>query len=254
MLPRLRTRPSRRLALAVAAVIAATVGCSAPGAEPLDVLAASSLGPVLDELAGSAPVPYRVSLAGSQVLEAQVRAGAPADLVLLADPDRARSLADDGLAPAPTPLAANSLVLVVRAGAPVDGAADLAAPALRVILADGGVPLGDATRALLADLETAGELGPGGVAAILDGADSLEDSAASVTAKLVAGEADAAIVYATDARRLPGLRTIELSSSPAVTYTLQRTGDDPRAADLAAWFASDEARAVLRGAGFLVDD
>lgn len=249
-------RPSDRPRLAVlAAVVLAVVGCGPSGDdEPIEVFAASSLGPVLDEMAAAAPVTYRVSLAGSQVVEAQVRAGAPADLVLLADPDRAQALADDGLAPQPATLARNRLVLAVRIGADVRDPIDLTDPELRVILADGGVPLGDATRVALTELEASGRLGPGGAAAVLAGADSLEDSAASVMAKLLAGEADAAIVYASDVRAFPEVDAIALPGSPAVTYTLQVTSDDPSAVELAAWLVSDEARDVLRAAGLLVDD
>lgn len=243
-----------RVAAAALLVLALLLGgCAGGETGRVRVYAASSLGPVLEELAASSPIPFDVSLAGSQVLESQVRAGAPPGLLLLADPERAAALAADGLAGEPTAVAGNRLAVLVRPGADVTDLAALADPSLTVVLADGGVPLGDYTRAALVRLEEDGTLASGVAEAIVAGADSLEDSAASVVAKVTAGEADAAIVYATDAARADGLDALSVPGSDVAAYTGQVVGDATQAAELLAWLTDDEARRVWEAAGFVVD-
>lgn len=233
------------------AVVLAGTGCAGT---PRDthVLAAASLGPVVEDLVERGPVPATVTAGGSQVLAAQVRAGAPVDILLLADPALADRLADEGLATRPTPIATTGLAVATRPDAGIEHVADLADPALRVVLADEAVPLGAYTRTALERLEAAGLAPAGTAAAVLAGADSLEDDASHVLAKVTSGEADAAVVYATDAARADGLTVLPWPADADVTavYTVQVVDDGPDAADLAAWLAGDEARAVWQAAGF----
>lgn len=180
--------------------------CSGDGSG-LVVLVASSLTDAVEELAS--PVGAAVSEGGSQVLAAQVEAGAPADVVLLADPDIAARLHRSGLAGEPVPLVSGGLAVVVaaRAKGRIDEPSDLADPDLRVVLADESVPLGGYTRDALRALELRGLAPTGTAEAVLAGADSLEESARTVLAKVLADEADAAIVYHSDlvaARRVDG--------------------------------------------------
>lgn len=247
---------SRRLlpAVGVLAVLLAATAC-APSGDDLVVLTASSLVDVTDALAadwgGGAVL---VSDAGSQVLAAQVRAGADADVLLLADPAVAAALHEEGHASAPVAVATNGLAIVVAADAEVTSLADLARPDLRVVLADETVPLGAYTREGLARAEELGLLPVGGAAEVVGNADSLEDAARVVLAKVTAGEADAAIVYATDAATVDGgAHVIAWPAGADVTasYTVQLVdGARPEAAALADHLASSAAATTWERFGF----
>lgn len=230
----------------VLAVCASLVAGCSTGDEPrLTVLAASSLAEVVaaqGEVWGE--VPIDVVDAGSQVLAAQVRAGAPADVVLLADPALAAALTQEGAAAEPVVVAGNSLVLVTPPDGTVDDVTDLRDPSLRVVLADTEVPLGRATR---------GALG-GDATEVLAGADSLEDAARSVLAKVVNGDADAAIVYATDARSAgDAVRLVPwpAGAATATVVTVQELTE--RGAAFAAHLRSPAAAATFVDHGFTVD-
>src|SRR6185503_1504336 len=89
--------------------------------EPLIVLAASSLRPAFAELSqrlqGRHPgAVVRVSYAGSQELRAQLRHGAPAGVVALADTADFEPLLAEGLCERPQPLADNELAVAVPKG------------------------------------------------------------------------------------------------------------------------------------------
>ena len=135
---------------ALAAAAAVSLGaCGGPaggdGAQVV-VLGASSLRAVLDEVArgyeaAHPDVDVVVATAGSPAVAAQVRSGAPADLVLLADEALLDRLLGDGLLVGPSvDVARTSLALVVPAEASttVDGIADLGRPDVRVALGGAG--------------------------------------------------------------------------------------------------------------------
>lgn len=249
---------SRRRTLAgllVAVVVLA--GCRATADEdPVVVLAASSLTDVTAALIDAWGGAAVVSEAGSQVLAAQVRGGADADLLLIVDPAVAEALAREGAASSPVPLATTGLAVIVshRAADRVTRPAHLAREGLTVVLADVGVPLGDHTRDALGRLEQTGTAPAGTGDAVLDNAVSLEDAARSVLAKVTTGEADAAVVYATDA--LAAGDTVTTVDWPAeadvtATYTGQQiAGARPEAAGLLRFLRSDEAAGIWRRFGF----
>lgn len=238
-----------------AAVLAACGGSD----ERVVVLAASSLTDVSADLIDVWGGQAVVSEGGTQVLAAQVRGGAPADLLLSADPAIAAALAADGLTDEPVPVATVGLAVVAAPGRGIDGPADLADEALRVVLADEPVPLGRYTRRGLRRLEEVGTA-PGGTArAVLAGADSLEDDARTVLAKVTSGEADAAIVYATDAAaaRRAGADVQVVPWPPeadvAAAYTAQVVTGTPHpgaARDLLRSLRSAEAAGTWRDHGF----
>lgn len=236
-------------ALLAAAIAACGTGAGAGDDEPIRVLAASSLVPVLEQIAGSSPTPYVVSGAGSQVLAAQVRAGVDADVLVLADGELAAELTAEELASPASPLVMNLLAVVAPPGAPAPAIADLADPSRRVVLADISVPLGAHTRRALRELEVAGHLPDGTSGAVEDGVDSLEDSASSVLAKVLTGEAEVAVVYASDATRM-ALPSVPLEGRP-VTVTIQLVSDRGAAADLVAWLTDPARDGTWAEAGFL---
>lgn len=176
----------RRTLLALALVAGA---CSNGGGSKLTVLAAASLTRALQ-----ADSHARYSFAGSQQLAAQIEAGAPADVVVTADAATMDRLRAKHLVDAPTVVATNSLAIAVRPGNPlkIKTLGDLGGPEVNVVLADPSVPAG---RYAAQVLQRAGvQVRPV----------SLELDVESALQKVALGQADAAIVYATDVRAARG--------------------------------------------------
>lgn len=228
-------------------------GCGAPERTPLTVLAASSLTDVFGELerrfeAEHPEVDVVVAFGGTQALATQIRHGLRADVLASADEAHVTALAAEGLVEAPRPFAHNALVLAVA-----DGAGDVAwrdLPELeRLVVGDADVPLGRYTSALLDD---AGErYGAAWRAAVEARVVSREPHARAVSAKVALGEADAAIVYATD---VPvGHRAIGWPDGPVATYHHAALTEAPEPGLARAWttfVASPDGRAALEAHGF----
>ena len=189
--------------------------------------------------------PIELSVAGSQVLVAQVREGAPLDVILTADKETAARLSRLGvLAADPIVFARNRLAIAVAPGNPhgITGLSDLADPDLIIVLAAAEVPAGRYTAQML---ENAG---------IVVTASSLEPSVRSVLAKVQLGEADAGIVYRTDLRR--GDATgVEIPDTvgPVTEYfaaALTTASDPARAAGFVAFLTTPTAQELLADRGF----
>jgi molybdate transport system substrate-binding protein len=227
------------LALLLAAVAA---GCGGDDRN-LEVFAASSLRDVLPALDFEATYNF----AGSDELAAQIREGADAEVFASAGPRPARELAGLGLLDETHVFATNRLVVVVPADNPaaVETVEDLARPGTKLILADRGVPVGDYARELLtrARLPTA-----------LDNVVSLEQDVKGVLGKVALGEADAGIVYSTDARAAgDDVRAIEVPDDlqPNIEYVVgivDGAGDAARA--FVERLLGDDGRGALEAAGF----
>jgi molybdate transport system substrate-binding protein len=85
---------------------------------------------------------------------------------------------------------------------------------------------------------------------------SREDNVGGVLAKVALGEADAGIVYATDARSSPQVRAIAIPAGSSVVATYAGTVilSSPHSAEAAAflaWLAGSGGRAALEPLGFL---
>jgi len=173
-------------ALAAAALLA---GCGGSGDDDAEttVFAASSLADVAPRVDREATV----VLGGSNDLAAQIRDGADADVFLSASAKPIEELGD--LLEEPIAFASNRLVLVVPRANPsgTKELADLTRAGVKLVLGADGVPVGDYAREALvaAGLEEA-------LAQVV----SLEEDVKGVLGKVALGEADAGIVYATDAR------------------------------------------------------
>jgi molybdate transport system substrate-binding protein len=157
------------------------------------VFAAASLTESFDDLQATlrtvAPrLSITYSFAGSGALATQIRQGAPADVVATADAASMQRLVDAGLVEAPATFARNTLEMLVAPGNPkgVKSLSDLGRGDLKVILEDDTVPAG--TYAAQA-LERAG---------VTVHPVSRELDVKAAVAKVVGGEADATIVYASD--------------------------------------------------------
>lgn len=131
------------------------------------------------------------SFAGSSDLVTQIVAGAPADVFASADEKNMAKATDAGVvAGHPTDFATNTLTIVTAPGNPksITGFADLARSDLQVVVCAPQVPCGSATEKV--EQDTGVTLTPV----------SEESSVTDVLGKVRTGQADAGLVYVTDAR------------------------------------------------------
>lgn len=224
---------------------------SAAGAPKADltVLAASSLTNVF-KTAGAAyekahpGTKITFSFAGSQELAAQVKQGAPADALVTADTKTMDGLKSD--TGTPTVIARNRLVIATVEGNPkkVDELKDLADTKLKVVLAAPEVPVGRYSKKIL-DAQK-----------IVVKPVSQEPNVRAVLSKVELGEADAGLVYKTDAATATGkVDAVEIPDAqnaiaayPAATLKTSKSSE--AAAAFVAWLSTPEAQKILQDAGF----
>jgi len=180
------------------------------------------------------------SFAGSQQLVSQLQQGARADAVATADRqtmDRVPKLARS----TPFVFAGNRLVIAVGRGNPkhVDTLADLARPDLKVVLAAPAVPAGKYARDALAKAHV--KVSPV----------SLEDSVEGVVTKVGLGEADAGIVYATDATRTRNVDAVAIPDAQNVRAEYPAAALTSGGRQFVAFLRSAKGQAILRQFGFL---
>lgn len=203
------SRDVRRVGVALALLLGALWGCKRPGPPAaqerrLVVYAAASLREAFtaigEDFERAQPgVELTFSFAGSQQLRTQLEHGAPADVFASADQRQMDELLRAGRVLGPVVFARNEPVLVVAqesAGA-IRGLGDLPG-ASRLVIGAPEVPIGRYTLALL-DRASA-SLGPDFRARVEARVVSRELNVRQVLAKVVLGEAQAGIVYRTDAR------------------------------------------------------
>lgn len=235
----------------LAGVLAVGVaGCSGGGSDDtLQVLAAASLTDTFTELgtrfeAEHDGIDVQFSFGSSTDLAEQAADGAPGLVLATADDDAMAIAADAGAATNPTVFAMNTLVIVTPQGNPagIESLDDLAG-ATWVRCAD-EVPCGKIARA------------------VLDGAGisarpaSLEEDARATLDKVTSGEAEAALVYATDATSagdtvttvdIPGA---ERERNSYLVATLARAGDTELAQEWVDFVTGPDGVDVLTEAGF----
>lgn len=244
--------------LAAAALAAALLaGCSGTGNDDggpdrmLTVFAAASLTDAFTEIAegfeaAHPGVDVRLSFDGSSGLVDQISGGAPADVFASADEQTMTRAVGAGLVRGePRPFATNVLTLITPAGNPAGiTGLDHSLDGTRLVVCADGVPCGTATRALAAKAGVA--LRPV----------SEESTVTDVRGKVASGEADAGIVYTTDAAAAgDAVETVPIAGADAAPNrypiaVLEGATD----ADLAAGFVDavtgERGRAVLERHGF----
>lgn len=231
-------------------------GSSASRSGEVLVLAAASTQDVLQRLADllrerGGPV-MTVSAAGSNALAQQILAGAPGDIYLSADPQWVEEIANAGHAAETVPLLGNDLVLVVpeENRAEVREPGDLLSDRVRhVALAGEDVPAGRYAERALTSLGLFDKLSASG--RVVRG-----QNVRLTLAYVERGEADAGIVYATDAAVASSVRIVDTfhrDDYPPVTYPLVLTthgSRNPAAAAVFAFLQSPEAMAIFVEHGF----
>ncbi|WP_395307630.1 molybdate ABC transporter substrate-binding protein [Mycobacterium sp. AMU20-3851] len=196
---------------AVLGLAALVAGCSSPTPEPssspsatsesaavtgdVTVFAAASLKKTFTELGSRFETDHpgtkvTFNFAGSSDLVAQLTQGAPADVFASADTTNMTKAVDAGVvAGSPADFATNTLTIVTPPGNPkgIGSFADLAKPGTQLVVCAPQVPCGSATEKI--EQATGIELSPV----------SEESAVTDVLGKVTSGQADAGLVYVTDA-------------------------------------------------------
>lgn len=231
---------------------ASTGGATLAGGEKvsLDVFAAASLTESFGVLEKSFEkahpnVDVVLNLAGSQDLVSQLAEGAPADVLATANESTMAKAADQGLVGEQTLFASNTLVLITAPGNPLGlTGLDSSLEKANLVLCAPEVPCGKLTKklaeALGATLHPVSE----------------EQAVTDVRGKVASGEADAGVVYKTDAiAEGDAVQTVEIPGSDKAVnrYPIARTANAKNADAADAWIElvlSAEGRKALGDAGF----
>jgi len=265
---------------AVAAVALVAAGCSSGGGSSptstvgstagstasadltgsLQVFAAASLKGAFDELTQQFAAAHPgvtvkpVDYDGSSTLATQLTGGAKADVFAAADTKTMQTVVDAGLVQGdPTVFTTNSLQIAVAPGNPknVHSLADLAKLSQdggKVVVCAPEVPCGNATKTAL---DAAGvTLKPA----------SQEQNVTAVLTKVVAGEADAGLVYRTDVQSAAG--KVDGVDFPEAAQAVNhypiaeladgaRSGDEATAAAFVQYVLGPDGQAVLTQLGFV---
>jgi molybdate transport system substrate-binding protein len=251
----------RPVLLFLSLTLSAGAALAEPPRRELVVFEAASLKDVFARLTSRFEADYPgvtvvVNAAGSQELRAQIEHGAGADVFASADRKHMDALVAEKLVAAPVVFACNEPVVVVRGGLtpPLATFADLPR-AERIVVGTPEVPIGSYTRQIL---EKAGaKLGADFTKRVEARIVSRELNVRQVLAKVVLGEADAGVVYRSDALTAAGkVRVVEIPRDLNVTaeYPIATLPAAPHA-ELAKRFVtlvrSPDGVAALREAGFV---
>lgn len=177
------------------------------GEATLTVFAAASLTDVFADLEADLEAAHDrldviVETAGSQSLVTQLQEGASADVLATANTSTMTTAVESGLiAGSPVPFTANRLVIIAPADNPagITSLDDLAGDDIRLVVANEEVPAGNYARQAICSWSTGGAAPEGALEAIAGNVVSEEEDVRNVLAKVQLGEADAGIVYASDA-------------------------------------------------------
>lgn len=258
----MRTTPVRRLTCLALGTVLLSSGCgaddggsggsaTAQNGESIQVFAAASLNETFTELGELFEEDHGVSaefnFAGSSDLVAQLEQGAPGDVFASADEANMDSAVEAGLvAGEPSLFASNTLTIVTPPGNPaeVEDLEDLADNDVVTVVCAPQVPCGAATEQVT---EAAGvALSPA----------SEESAVTDVLGKVRAGEADAGLVYVTDARGAgEDVETIDFPEAHDVVNlypgaALESSGNPEASEAFVEFLQSTEAQEILAEAGF----
>jgi molybdate transport system substrate-binding protein len=255
----------KRLLVPVLLLTILMTACNpAPTPEPraLTVFAASSLTDAFTEIgqdfeAAHPGVTVAFNFAGSQALRTQLEQGAVADVFASANTKEMDTLVIEMLVPADTAqiFLTNQLLVILPAQNPanIQSLADLANPGLKLVLAAEEVPVGKYARQALENLNALYDTDYKGK--VLANVVSNEDNVKQVVTKVQLGEADAGIVYISDAVAAPELKTIEIPAEYNIiaSYPIAALTAAPQpdlAAEFIAYVLSTEGQAILQKWGF----
>src|SRR5918997_4431012 len=259
---------AKLLSCVVATLLPVLFGCGGSAsskegeASALTVYAASSLTEAFGELKTdfeeeNPGTGVQLNFAGSSTLLTQLKQGAPADVFASADEAKMDDAVSDGLAEAPQTFARNRLTVILPAGNPAGIASyrDLAKPGITLVLAQDGVPVAQYAKESLTKANAV--YGSDFSERVLSNVLSREADVKAAANRVAVGDADATIVYTSDAT--PELRerveTVEIPEELNVVATYPITVlEEARSPELAQQWVdlvlSDEGQRVLESYGF----
>jgi molybdate transport system substrate-binding protein len=269
-------KPLPLISLALAFVLVLT-GCgsptpaSPPTAVPtappanitLKVLAPSSLTEAAKDItaayeAAHPGVKLAIEFGHTPTQRLQLMQGATGDVFITASQkDMDDAVADKSVAAGqPRVFAKNLLVVVLPAknSADLQKLEDLAKPSVRVLVAVADTPIGKVTLNLLDKMEK--QFGAGYKAKVVANVVSSESGVKPIVSKIKLGEADAGIVYVTDAVSAPELKTLAIPAELNMVMQLNvaplaKAANPEQAAAFTAYLMSPEGQATLKKWGFL---
>jgi molybdate transport system substrate-binding protein len=245
---RLRATGALTASLLVAPGLAACAGRD--DEQQLTVFGAASLTEAFTSLADDfekdhPDVDVKLSFGSSTDLATQVNEGSPADVLATADEKSMEVAADEGnIDDDPTQFATNTLIVVTPPDNPADitSVEDLADA--DYVVCDPSVPCGAAAATILDDVGVTAE------------PKSLEEDVKAVLTKVTTGEADAGIVYVTDANAAgDDVSTVDIPAdanvvNPYVIGVLTDSDDGDLAQEWLDLVTSQAGQGVLSDAGF----
>ncbi|WP_124711354.1 molybdate ABC transporter substrate-binding protein [Gordonia insulae] len=222
---------------------------SASRSSTLNVFAAASLKKTFTAIADEFEqqhqgVKVTLSFDGSSTLVNQIKQGAPADVFASADEKNMDKLGEQAVDP--EIFATNTLVIVTAPGNPkgITSFADLNKPGVTTVVCQSAQPCGNATDTV--------ERNTG----ITVAAASEEQSVTAVLTKVTSGQADAGVVYVTDAKGAGDkVATVVDPAFAAVVNsypiaTVQGAANDAMAKEFVDAVLSPSGQQILAGAGF----
>lgn len=267
----LLSNPSRAFARALACLWLGLVACKSDQVQPtaetpaaedkLVVFAATSLRDAFNSMseafkASHAGVEITFNFAGTQELRTQLEQGAAVDVFASADQKHMGELVKAGRASTPVLMAKNEPVIVVakEATQTIQGLADLPAAA-RLVMGTAEVPIGRYTLQVL-DKAAAASFGADFRSKVEAKVVSRELNVRQVLAKVKLGEAEAGVVYRTDAKSMPELTVLTIPAEVNVIaeYPIAVVNGAQHPELAKAWVEfvrSDAGQSALQSAGFL---
>ncbi|MFH1523451.1 MAG: molybdate ABC transporter substrate-binding protein [Chloroflexota bacterium] len=236
-----------------------------PKSSTLTVFAAASLTDSFTEIgmdfeSAHPGVTVTLNFAGSQTLSTQLTQGAAADVFASANHTEMDKVISSNLVnqDAPQDFLNNKLTIVLPADNPanVQMLQDLARPDLKLILAADAVPAGKYARLMLDTTAKDPSFGEDFKTKVLANVVSNENDVKQVVVKVNLGEADAGIVYVSDAVAAPELVTIEIPNAFNVIakYPIAALNNAPQpelATNFITYVLSSSGQATLKKWGFI---
>jgi molybdate transport system substrate-binding protein len=230
----------------------------------LTVFAAASLTDAFEaieqELEAATPnLSITYNFGGSQALVTQLEEGAQADVFASANVAQMNAAIAAGLvAGEPLPFTHNRLAIVTPADNPaaIESAADLGKEGILLVLAQSEVPAGRYARESVCEMATdSATYGPDFVERVAANVVSEEEDVRDVLAKVALGEADAGIVYVSDAVAAGDqVQVVDIPDEVNVIATYPAAvlagGDEALGSAFVAYLLSEEGQAMLESFGF----
>jgi molybdate transport system substrate-binding protein len=232
----------------------------------LKVFAAASLNAAFTKIgtqfkAQHPNVTITFNFAGSDTLAGQITQGAPADVFASANNTQMNVVVKGGQVDAPTVqvFAHNRLVVIIPTSNPgnIQTLQDLAKPGVKVVLAEKTVPAGNYALQFLALANADPSFGSSYEANVLKNVVSYQTDVTSVLNQVALGDADAGIVYVTDAATEPSkLSTIAIPDNLNVIAVypiapIKGSAASSTAQQFIEYVMSSDGQSVLASYGFL---